>query len=499
MSLLTRAHGRLRFLVAGGASALVAVFAAAPAYANVALTQLSSDPYTNTTSFHQTEVEPDTLSFGSTEVSAFQVGRFQDGGSSNIGFATSTNGGSSWTNGFLPSLTVFSSPAGPYDRATDPAVAYDPKHGVWLISSLGLVGTSVVGQAVVASRSTDGLTWGAPVVTANASGSQNFDKNWIVCDTHSASPFYGNCYQIWDDHGAGNLLDMSTSTDGGLTWGPIKNTSPQLDAGIGEQPLVQPNGNVIVPLASANESAIGAYMSTNGGSTWTDAVTITSVKQKTDPGNLRSGALPSAEIDASGKVYLVWRDCRFQTGCKGNDIVMTTSTNGTSWTSVTRVTNDGTGVDHTIPGIGVDVTTSGSTAHIGVTYYYFAAGNTTQINVGYRSSVNGGSTWSAQTQLDGPITLTWLPNTSQGYMVGDYISTSILNGRAYPVFAHANAPLSNGTLQEYMVTPTGGLGVTGGAVAATSAGAAGVAANASINSTIWDSQTNSARTNRGSE
>ena len=39
--------------------------------------------------FHKTEVEPDTLSFGSTIVAAFQTGRFHDGDSSDISFATS--------------------------------------------------------------------------------------------------------------------------------------------------------------------------------------------------------------------------------------------------------------------------------------------------------------------------------------------------------------------------------------------------------------------------
>ena len=45
------------------------------AYANVALTQVSSDPFTISNSQHRTEVEPDTFQFGSTIVAAFQVGR----------------------------------------------------------------------------------------------------------------------------------------------------------------------------------------------------------------------------------------------------------------------------------------------------------------------------------------------------------------------------------------------------------------------------------------
>src|SRR5437879_13054882 len=36
--------------------------------ATVPLTKLSSDPYTNSTSQHATEVEPDTFAFGSTSV-----------------------------------------------------------------------------------------------------------------------------------------------------------------------------------------------------------------------------------------------------------------------------------------------------------------------------------------------------------------------------------------------------------------------------------------------
>ena len=50
--------------------------------------QISSDPYTNSTSQHQTQVEPDSYSHGSTIVVATQVGRFNDGGSSNIGWST---------------------------------------------------------------------------------------------------------------------------------------------------------------------------------------------------------------------------------------------------------------------------------------------------------------------------------------------------------------------------------------------------------------------------
>src|SRR5260370_12694010 len=99
------------------------------------LTQVSSDPYTVGPGQHATEVEPHMLASGATLVAAFQTGRIAPGGSTDIGWATSTNGGTTWSHGFLPGLTKGEG-SGPYDAASDPAVAYDAKHGVWMIASL---------------------------------------------------------------------------------------------------------------------------------------------------------------------------------------------------------------------------------------------------------------------------------------------------------------------------------------------------------------------------
>ena len=207
-----------------GAGTLVVGLVAAAALvvgsagAAVPLTQVSSDPYTNSTSQHATQVEPDSYAFGSTIVATMQSGRFFDGGASNIGFATSTNGGTSWTHGFLPGTTTFATPPGPYARISDPTVAFDAKHNVWLINTLG-IDANTVGAAVLVNRSTDGgLTWGNPVAVATAGPSNFFDKNWIACDNTATSPFFGSCYVEYDDANQGNQLRMAFSRDGGLTW-----------------------------------------------------------------------------------------------------------------------------------------------------------------------------------------------------------------------------------------------------------------------------------------
>jgi hypothetical protein len=117
-------------------AALTAGFAAAAAPARAAqagVTQVSTDPYTPAVApsgQHATEVEPDTFAHGSTLVTAFQVGRVFNGGATDIGFATSTNGGVSWTHGFLPGTSVQAMRPGPFFSASDPSVAYDARDGV---------------------------------------------------------------------------------------------------------------------------------------------------------------------------------------------------------------------------------------------------------------------------------------------------------------------------------------------------------------------------------
>jgi len=89
--------------------------------------QISSDLYTNSTSQHQTQVEPDTLSFGPMVVSTFQSGRFYaGGGSSGISWATSFNTGITWKMGTLPGITIYD--GGSYGRVSDSVVAYDLAH-----------------------------------------------------------------------------------------------------------------------------------------------------------------------------------------------------------------------------------------------------------------------------------------------------------------------------------------------------------------------------------
>jgi hypothetical protein len=416
----------------------------------IPLTRLSTDTFANSTSQHATEVEPDTFAFGSTIVSAFQVGRIFSGGGADIGFATSTNGGATWTSGFLPGITTFQG-GGTSTAASDAAVAFDAAHNVWIIASLA-IGAQF---RVVASRSSDGLTWQNPV-TVTAVGRP--DKDWIACDNTATSPFFGHCYVEWDDPSANGLVWMSTSTDGGVTWGPALNTADAVQ-GIGGQPVVQPNGTVIVPIEDVFGTDMLAFTSTDGGATWNSHVIISSIIDHFVAGGLRTSALPSAEVDATGVVYVVWQDCRFRTACSSNDLVMSTSTDGVTWTAPVRIPIDAVSstADHFIPGLGVDPATTGSSAHLTLTYYWYSQANCTfvtcALNLGFVTSQDGGNTWSAAKMIAGPMSLAWLPDTFSGRMVADYISTSYVGGKPYAAFALARAN-SGAVFNEAIYTTT---------------------------------------------
>jgi hypothetical protein len=255
---------------------------------------------------------------------------------------------------------------------------------------------------------------------------------------------------------------MSTSTDGGLTWSLPISTAGH-DKGLGGQPVVQPNGTVVVPFESLN-GKIEAFTSTDGGASWTKGVSVSSIRFHPVDGGLRTSPLPSAEVDASGKVYVAWEDCRFRQHCSSNDIVFSTSSDGVTWSDTARIPIDPvtSPVDHFIPGLAVDPTTSESTARLALTYYFYpnaACGGACRLEVGHISSPDGGAHWGPATQLAGPMALSQIAPTSQGPMVGDYISTSFSGGRATTMFPVGLQQPSSTTFDEAMYAPASPLEV----------------------------------------
>jgi hypothetical protein len=440
-------RGTSRTILSLGLGIAMGAFAL-PGNAQTLFRSISQDSFTNTTSQHKTEVEPGAAVNGPVIVAAFQVGRISGGGGADIGFATSMNGGISWSQGYLPGLTQWEG-AGPNSAASDAAVAWNDKYHKWLICTLP-IGNNF--DTVAVSRSSNGITWDNPIYVIS---NQDADKNWIACDNSTTSPYYGNCYVEWDNPDVGDLLYMSTSTDGGLTWSAPQ-TTQGTDYGIGGNPVVQPNGNVVVPFADFN-GGMSSFMSTNGGQSWTRAISIANAPSHGEAGGLRSAGLPSAAIDGAGAVYVSWSDCSFESNCTANDLVYSSSSDGTHWGAKVRIPLDpiGSGVDHFINGMGIDSRTSGTTAHMAMTYYYYPVsncGNNCSLVPGFSISNDGGHTWTAGRQLGSPMQINWLPNTFSGRMAADYVATVFpAGGRAFPIWSQAYAPVS-GLFQQAIYT-----------------------------------------------
>jgi BNR repeat-like domain len=405
--------------------------------------RLSVDTSKNPAGQHETSVEPADAAWGTTVVAAYQVGRFATGGASNIGFAVSNDSGRTWTRGLLPGVTVESSPAGPEQAASDPTVAYDAAHGMWLIATLTL---EQGGTRVMVARSSDGLHWSAPVTAAAGPA---LDKDWLTCDNGASSPFRGRCYALYTDDDK-NVTVSQSSDDGGVTWSTPVSATGTL---VGTQPAVLADGTLVTIAGNyAGEQGltgtIESIRSTDGGVTFTRATVATLTSANNDP--MRAISLPSLAVDAAGRLFASWGDCRFRASCSANDIVISSSTDGVTWSSPTRVPLSPTSstLDAMIPGLGADPTRPG---HLALVYAYYTPGSCAKgactLGIAFVQSPDGGASWTKPLRLDiEPMQMTWLPE-AEGRMVGDYFATAFVGDRVVPVFALAIAP-TGGRLHE---------------------------------------------------
>jgi hypothetical protein len=433
-------------------------FGAQPAGATpvVSLVQVSSDPFSNPVFEHRTEVEPAIAVHGRTVVSAFQVGRGQEGGAVDIGVAVSTNAGATWSETMLSGVTTPT--GGSYGRASDPSVAYDGRTDAWLVASLGISLTGRFDEptrsGLIVTRSLDGgASFGSPVAIARAPHAMVYDKPWVVCDQHRASPFFGRCYALWDGLGlrSGPSVLASTSRDGGVHWDRPVRTADR-SPGFGMVPVVRPDGSVeVVYLGTEHpfRPRIASFGSTDGGASWGSSVTIALQRRVAREFDIvRDPGLPAVAIDQRGTTWVAWSDCRFELRCAVDDIVLARSADGTTWSGPQPAARGAPATTTSLvtPALAADL--HGNETRLALVYYMVSGARCGDsyrpmcaIKVGYTSSNDGAGAWDAPTAIGWPMRLGWFPPTREGYMWGDYVSDAITDtGKVVAVLPLATRP-----------------------------------------------------------
>ena len=144
-------------------------------------------------------------------------------------------------------------------------------------------------------------------------------------------------------------------------------------------PVTRPNGDLVVPYSffapldprtrgAVEEDRVAAVVSHDGGATFTQPIRIAALQAADDLNGIRAPSLPSAAVDAAGKVYVAWQDGRFRSRAGVNDIVFSTSPDGMRWTEPARIPMR-RHATYILPAIAVDPATSGKKARVAVAYY----------------------------------------------------------------------------------------------------------------------------------
>ncbi len=312
-----------------------------------------------------TQSETSMLAFGNTVVVGFNdAGSFQAGTNHFTGYARSTDGGATFTDGgSLPNSTN--------GDAGDPVLARNTTTGRIYFSTLGFTS----GNVIQMFRSDDnGVTWMAPVNAAPGGSSE--DKQWITVDNFAGAG-NGNVYMLSRRFGAGPGIYFFKSTDNGATFGPSGGTS--IVSGF-QGAFIEVGPDHSVYAFWWNGTTLQMRKSTDQGATFAAAVTVatglvggtngdlalTGIRQGTvTASGFRSSEFPHVAVNpVSGHLYVTFPNN--PAGIDKADIFMVMSTDGgATWGAAVKVNDDATTTDQWQPTIAV--TPDG--LNLGIFYY----------------------------------------------------------------------------------------------------------------------------------
>jgi hypothetical protein len=389
------------------------------------------------------------------------------------GFSYSTDGGTSWApESFVPGLTAYTNDpsipgTGTYGIAGDPAVAYNPRSGLFdvICQAFGAKGgaiqlLSTTFNAARANPNADvnqsyGLNaWrlpATPIATGTSNGTQKGsngkfpDHETIAVDTRPSSPHYGRLYVGWAEFsGFGRSpIDVAYSDDDGAHWnGPIRVSDSGHQFDQDARPAVAADGTLYMTwINGPNENSLKNNVamidvSHDGGATWgTDHV----VAPILDP---IPGSLPNSNYrvftdvwstvdQATGSVVVAFTDQR--SGAANVYVTHNVQGNLDAWSSAKAVKPSGQ--EQFFPWL-----SSAPNGRVDLVYYDRSCdpAHDTLNCVTLSSTRDSGASWSSvslQPQgFDGDKYQACLafvdPPNCGVYFLGDYIAVASTNSKA---------------------------------------------------------------------
>ncbi|HVG09913.1 MAG TPA: sialidase family protein [Thermoanaerobaculia bacterium] len=350
-------------------------------------------------------------------LAGYQEGRFAEGGARSLTWAFSKNGGRAWREGAVPGLTHAS--GGAFEKASDPWVAYG-LDGRAYYASLLFNETSPENGIYVSTSEDGGRTWGPPVVVHNGDATHFEDKQSMIVDNYADSPFRGRIYVTWDTVSETNqILRVARSEDGGQSFRPVVSVEG-VGANFGALPLVGPGGVVHLfwmhATAVAN-LAIYTSRSEDGGVTWSPKTVVAPVSRQ-GVENLRTGELPSAAIDPrTGRIYVVWPDSFFTGGdiVGSDEIALVRSDDGGRTWTSRRKVSDDQSDASFTPAVAVD-----GHGRVAVSYYGHHYAKPYQVDHYVVISKDGESFGASRRSNGSSFDARFASVTDRGFFLGDY-------------------------------------------------------------------------------
>jgi hypothetical protein len=275
-------------------------------------------------------------------------------------------------------------------------------------------------STIIVAKSTDfGVTWSA--VTANSTNAA-VDKDILTVHGNDVYVGYNHSQKVW----------VSSSHDGGTTFNSaVVNPNAKLGWSLAGGAAIDPAGNVFFAWSGYTQNGgakgpVNLYISksADGGATWSLVQLDTSGSPPDCSDYFCGWAYLGAQItmtsDSAGTLYALWNAGTVDKGVE-RIYFSSSTTQGNTWQPKQDVSLAAVGGEHAFPAI-----TAGSSGDVRIAW--MDSRNTPLWNTYYRSSTNGGASWSGESQLSSYVAgYSYIQPQGFSFPFGDYFEMAIDN------------------------------------------------------------------------